>query len=173
MILAAEFTKISRHDNNTFEGTSLWSPLPGYPAFGGQIAAQALVAASLTVANNAIPNTLTILFVTHCKSNQNTKYIVRKLRDGSILDMRQVECYQGDNLVMCATFSEPDCNIYYYESETYKLYEDGFIPFIDYISRALSDGVEDQADIKYQVLYENMSMMLNVLDVEVGKKMGI
>lgn len=171
-----EFIKISRLDDLIFEGTDLWSPVPKYPAFGGQIAAQSLVSASLTVAADAVPNTLSILFVNHCRSSQNAKYMVKTLRNGNILDMRQVDCYQDDTLVstMYASFSKPDGNVHDYESEPYQLYEDEFIPFTDYTSQALGDSGASQADIrlKYQVLYENMLMMLNILDVEVGKENG-
>lgn len=171
-----DFFKISLLSGTTFEGTDLWSPFPGYPAFGGQIAAQALLAAFLTVPEISVPNTLSVMFVSRCNSKRNVRYVVKKLRDGSIVDMRQVECYQDDALVsiMHASFSKPECNIHDYEGGSHKLYEDEFIQLTDYISKALNDGGKDQAEIrlKYQVLYENMLIILKVLDVEVGKENG-
>lgn len=171
-----EFVRISKQDDMVFEGSNLWSPFPGYPAFGGQIAAQSLVSALSTVAGDAVPIALSILFVSRCLPSLATRYVVRSLRSGNVLDMRSVECYQGDTLVstMHASFSRPDCNIHDYESEKYELYEDEFIPFTEYISRALNENGGNPAEIKvkYQVLYENMLMMLNVIDVEVGKANG-
>ncbi|KAM0672746.1 DNA repair protein rad14 [Ordospora colligata] len=90
--------------------------------------------------------------------------------------MRQVDCYQNDTLVssMHASFSRPDDNAHDYEDTPYKLYEDTFVPFAEYISNALNNTSESEASIKmkFQVLYDNMQMLLNVIDVELGKETG-
>lgn len=173
-----DFVRISRLQGDSFEGTNLWSPLPGYPAFGGQIAAQSLASAFETVAADSVPTTMSILFVNRCKPAQPVRYDVRRLRDGGIVDMRQVECYQ-DNALVSTThigFSRPDNNSHDYEAEPYKLYDDVFVPFVEHISKSLgcsSDkGGQDEAEAKFRVLYENMAMMLNVLDVDVGMERG-
>lgn len=167
-----EFFRIANLGNGVFEGANLWSPFPGYPAFGGQLAAQSLASAFSTVGENSIPVTMSILFINRCKSNQKVKYAVKNLKDGSIVDMRQADCYQNDVLVSSAhiSFSRPDNNAHDYESKTYKIYDDTFIPFSEYISRSMATSSVPQAEVsaKFQILYDNMLMMLNVLDVDVG-----
>ncbi|KAH9411331.1 thioesterase-like [Ordospora pajunii] len=171
-----EFVKISKENDETFKGTDLWSPIPGYPTFGGQIAAQSLISAFYTVEEDTIPINLSILFINKCKSDQDTRYQVKRLRDGGILEMRQVDCYQNDILVssMHASFSRPEDNAHDYEDTPYRLYEDTFVPFAEYISNALNNTSESEANIrmKFQVLHENMRMLLNVIDVELGKETG-
>ncbi|ADM11605.1 acylcoenzyme A thioesterase II [Encephalitozoon intestinalis ATCC 50506] len=169
-----EFLKIARLDSWTFEGSNLWSPLPGYPAFGGQLAAQSLASAFSTVSSDSVPVTMNILFINRCKSDKKVRYSVKNLRNGSIMDMRQVDCYQDDVLISSShiSFSRPDNNSHDYESPPYTAYDDEFIPFSEYISRSLANTSTNQAEIavKFQVLYENMLMLFKVLDVDVGKE---
>ncbi|AFM98373.1 Acyl-CoA thioesterase domain-containing protein [Encephalitozoon hellem] len=167
-----DFFRIVGLGNGIFEGANLWSPFPGYPAFGGQLAAQSLASAFSTVEESSIPVTMSILFTNRCKSDQKVRYNVRNLKDGSIVDMRQVDCYQNDVLISSAhiSFSRPDNNTHDYEGTPYEIYDDTFIPFSEYISKSMAASSESQAEVsaKFQILYDNMSMMLNVLDVDVG-----
>ncbi|KMV66209.1 Acyl-CoA thioesterase domain-containing protein [Encephalitozoon cuniculi EcunIII-L] len=167
-----EFIQMVRLDSGVFEGSNLWSPLPGYPAFGGQIAAQSLASAFSTVGEDSVPNTMSILFINKCKSDQKVKYTVKNLKNGSIVDMRQVDCYQNNVLVSSAhiSFSKPDNNAHDYEGTPYRIYDDTFVPFAEYISKSLTNSSAGQAEVnaKFQVLYDNMLMMFNVLDVDVG-----
>jgi acyl-CoA thioesterase II len=171
-----EFLRIVKLQENMYEGRDLWSPFPGYSVFGGQLAALSLLSAHETADTNTKPLSISILFISRCMQDKPCSFLVKNLRDGRTMQMRQVECYQGTTLVssMHTTFSRPDENAHDYSPKPYEFYADEFMPFGDYIYEALCvDGAtETETTLKYQILYQNLQMMLNALELEVGKKNG-
>jgi acyl-CoA thioesterase II len=171
-----EFLKIVRLQENMYEGRDLWAPFPGYSVFGGQIAALSLLSAHETVDSDTKPLSITILFVNRCLQDKSCAFAVKRLRDGKTIQMRQVDCYQGTTLVstMYASFSRPDENAHDYRPKPYEFYADEFTSFSEYIYKALSvdGGSETETTLKYQILYQNLQMMLDALELDVGKEKG-
>jgi acyl-CoA thioesterase-2 len=95
-------------DSNVFEG-----PQPddgrNVRVFGGQVAAQALVAAGRTAAQRA-PHSMHLYFLRPGDSRAPLRYTVTALRDGGTFSARAVAVTQGDDRVILealASFTEP------------------------------------------------------------------
>jgi acyl-CoA thioesterase II len=78
--------------------------------FGGQVAAQALLAASLTVPRERPVHSLHGYFIRPGRSGAPLRYEVDHVRDGSSFTTRQVKAMQGDRAIfeMLASFSHPE-----------------------------------------------------------------
>jgi acyl-CoA thioesterase II len=77
--------------------------------FGGQVAAQALVAAGRTAVNRA-PHSLHLYFLRAGDPHAPLRYTVTNLRDGGTFSARAVQVTQGDDRVILealASFTEP------------------------------------------------------------------
>lgn len=95
-------------DYNTFRGIGHVGN-PG-SVFGGQIAAQALSAASRTIVQDRPVHSLHGYFVKGGKPEVAIDYHVERLRDGRSYALRQVTARQGSNIifVMTASFKRPE-----------------------------------------------------------------
>jgi acyl-CoA thioesterase-2 len=95
---------ITRLDDDVFEG---WCH-DGRPGviYGGQVAAQALVAAGSTVAEDRAPHSLHAYFVRAGRSEEPVQYRVDRVRDGRSFATRQVSAVQSGKTVftMLASF---------------------------------------------------------------------
>lgn len=85
----------------TFVGQSL--PLFGRRVFGGQILAQAMMAAAKTC--NRPVHSLHGYFIRPGDSNFPIEYQVERLRDGQKFSLRQVQAYQHQQLIFSAMIS--------------------------------------------------------------------
>lgn len=95
---------VERLDRDIFRGPTIETSLQR--TFGGQVAAQALVAATATVDDAYDVHSLHAYFVAPGKSKNQTIYLVDRLRDGRSFCSRQVKAMQdGETIfVMQASF---------------------------------------------------------------------
>jgi acyl-CoA thioesterase-2 len=95
---------LARLDDDLFEG---WCH-EGRPGmiYGGQVAAQALVAAGSTVATDRAPHSLHAYFVRAGRADEPVRYRVDRVRDGRSFATRQVSAMQDGKTVftMLASF---------------------------------------------------------------------
>lgn len=79
------------------------------PLFGGQVAAQALRAASLTVSEERVAHSLHTYFLTAGDASAPVVFTVERDRDGGRYSGRRVTAHQGDAVIlsMSCSFSRP------------------------------------------------------------------
>ncbi len=89
-----------------YEGTTNRDGM--FTVFGGQLMAQALRAASLTVDGGRPPHSLHVYFIAAGAFDTEIRFKVLRDRDGKAFSTRRVEAYQGDRLILilAASFSE-------------------------------------------------------------------
>lgn len=92
---------LEQQPNQRFIGQSL--ALFGQRVFGGQILAQALMAAAQTCSHPV--NSLHAYFIRPGDSNHPIEYEVTTLRDGQKFSLRQVSAYQHQQLIFTALIS--------------------------------------------------------------------
>jgi len=90
----------------SFEGDSL--PMPGGRVFGGQVLAQALIAAGRTVTEERHAHSLHGYFLRAGDASLPIRFEVEVLRDGGSFSARRTHAFQGDKpmLSMIASFQE-------------------------------------------------------------------
>lgn len=89
--------------NNRFISTTLSVPLPGAQGtFGGELVAQALLAALHTVPCDLVPCSIHAYFVTAGSADVHLEYQVEEIRRGRSFVHQEVRCYQGPRLVYWA-----------------------------------------------------------------------
>lgn len=84
---------LERVDETTFTGASL--PQPGGRVFGGQVLAQALIAAGRTVEPGRLPHSLHGYFLRAGEVDQPITFSVERLRDGRSFTARRTHALQG------------------------------------------------------------------------------
>ncbi len=75
----------------------------GKRAYGGHLAAQALVAACRTVTADRVPTALHVQFVRGADAGEPVRYDVERVHDGRTTSSRRVLARQGDRLAVSAT----------------------------------------------------------------------
>jgi acyl-CoA thioesterase-2 len=97
---------LRRLGDTSFEGDSL--PMPGGRVFGGQVLAQALIAAGLTVDEGRIAHSLHGYFLRPGDATKPISFEVELLRDGRSFSARRTHALQGGVpiLSMIASFQE-------------------------------------------------------------------
>jgi len=88
---------------DVFDGLS-----PAYPwgrVYGGQVVAQALRAATLTVAPDRFVHSLHAYFIRGGDSDVPIRFAVTRVRDGGSFSLRQVEARQGDGTILSLSAS--------------------------------------------------------------------
>lgn len=107
---------------------------PGAPVrmYGGELAAQALAAANLTVDGDRMPHSLQCVYVSGGDPEHELRHQVTRIRDGRSFSTRRVDVHNNDKLALTATVG-------------YHVPEAGFTH-----ARAMLDvpGPEDLADIR-------------------------
>ncbi len=95
---------LTRHDETHFTGISL--PMPGGRVFGGQVLAQALVAAGTTVDDDRAMHSMHGYFLRPGDVNQDIDFEVEILRDGKSFSARRTHALQNGKpiLSMVASF---------------------------------------------------------------------
>ncbi|MCL2090583.1 MAG: acyl-CoA thioesterase II [Micrococcales bacterium] len=88
---------------DVFVGTSL--PQPGGRVFGGQVLAQALLAAARTVTDDRLPHSMHAYFMRPGDSQVPIGLGVERLRDGRSFSVRRVTAVQHDQPLLSATMS--------------------------------------------------------------------
>ncbi len=78
---------------------------PHVRAFGGQVAAQALVAAGMTVEGDRNVHSLHSYFLRPGQPARSTTYVVDRVRDGRSFSTRRVEAWQADRLIFSLSAS--------------------------------------------------------------------
>ncbi|GAA4261133.1 acyl-CoA thioesterase [Dactylosporangium darangshiense] len=98
---------LRRVGEHTFEGRNSALDLPR--VFGGQLAAQALVAAGRTVAPPHVPQSLHATFLRPGRPERPTRFTVERVRDGRGRTTRAVTATQDDRAVLrlTAAFGAP------------------------------------------------------------------
>lgn len=99
----------ARHERGgAFAGAS--TRLPEHRAFGGQIVAQAVIAASMTVRPSAVLHSLHTYFVRAGDPRREIHFDVRSLRDGRSFHSREVEVTQDGDVIaaMHSSFQVPE-----------------------------------------------------------------
>ena len=93
-------------DENRFEGDSL--PMPGGRVFGGQVLAQALIAAGRTVDGERNAHSLHGYFLRAGDTSRPITFEVERLRDGRSFSARRTHAFQDEKplLSMIASFQE-------------------------------------------------------------------
>ena len=93
-------------DDTRFEGDSL--PMPGGRVFGGQVLAQALIAAGRTVEGERHAHSLHGYFLRAGDASRPITFEVERLRDGRSFSARRTHAFQDDKplLSMIASFQE-------------------------------------------------------------------
>lgn len=78
--------------------------------FGGQVAGQALRAATLTLSGTYVPNSLHCYFLRRGRSSEPVEIVVRRVRDGRTYASRQVDVRQDGKSIfsMMASFHVPE-----------------------------------------------------------------
>ncbi|MEJ5927141.1 acyl-CoA thioesterase II [Corynebacterium sp. H128] len=104
MAAIADVLNLERIDRDIYRGPVV--PTAFIRTFGGQVAAQALVAATRTVEADFKVHSLHGYFVAPGKSDQPTTYLVDRIRDGRSFCSRQVKAMQDGepNFIMQASF---------------------------------------------------------------------
>eukprot|EP01138_Halocafeteria_seosinensis_P003911 gb/GECG01003997.1/.p1 GENE.gb/GECG01003997.1/~~gb/GECG01003997.1/.p1 ORF type:complete len:173 (+),score=18.40 gb/GECG01003997.1/:1-519(+) len=95
-------------DTNTegcFLGADLHTPFGARGVFGGQIFAQALVAATLTVDKAKFVHSMHGYFLRSVDDATAVYYLVDQLRDGNSYATREVKAFQEDRLVFVGLVS--------------------------------------------------------------------
>lgn len=84
-----------------------------YPLYGGQVAAQALVAAGRTVAQDRPPHSLHVYFLRAGRSHERTDFVVSRERDGGSFSSRRVVASQRGRVIahMAASFHRPESGV--------------------------------------------------------------
>lgn len=96
--------ELRRLGDTTFEGDSL--PMPRGRVFGGQVLAQALIAAGRTVDESRHAHSLHGYFLRAGDASRPIRFEVEVLRDGGSFSARRTHAFQGDEpmLSMIASF---------------------------------------------------------------------
>jgi acyl-CoA thioesterase-2 len=97
---------LRRSGDTSFEGDSL--PMPGGRVFGGQVLAQALLAAGATVDHSRAAHSLHAYFLRPGDATAPISFEVERLRDGRSFSARRTHAIQGGKpiLSMIASFQE-------------------------------------------------------------------
>lgn len=97
---------LRRIDDTTFEGDSL--PMPGGRVFGGQVLAQAVMAAGHTVEDERIVHSMHGYFLRPGDASRPIRFEVELLRDGRSFSARRTHAFQDEKpiLSMIASFQE-------------------------------------------------------------------
>jgi acyl-CoA thioesterase-2 len=90
-------------DPDTFAGASL--PKPGGRVFGGQVLAQALLAAARTVEGDRLPHSVHGYFLRAGDVNLPITFAVERLRDGRSFSARRTHALQNDLPILSMTTS--------------------------------------------------------------------
>ncbi|MDR3068659.1 MAG: thioesterase family protein, partial [Cellulomonas sp.] len=88
---------------DVFVGTSL--PQPGGRVFGGQVLAQALLAAARTVTDDRLPHSMHAYFMRPGDAQVPIGLGVERLRDGRSFSVRRVTAVQHDQPLLSTTMS--------------------------------------------------------------------
>jgi len=100
----ADLLTVAPTDTDVFQATnSRYSP--GAGIYGGQVAAQALVAGGATVDQSRRPHSLHCYFLSSGKAELPVSFHVAHVRDGRSFSVRQVVGRQGDLSIFTATMS--------------------------------------------------------------------
>lgn len=104
MAVIDDVLNVERIDRDIYRGPVV--PTAFIRTFGGQVAAQALVAATRTVEPEFKVHSLHGYFVAPGQSDRPTTYLVDRIRDGRSFCSRQVKAIQegGTNFIMQASF---------------------------------------------------------------------
>lgn len=96
---------------NEFVGRTQW--MPHGRVFGGQVLAQALMAAMRTMVDNRPPHSLHSYFLRPGDITKEIKFSVEILRDGRSFSARRVHALQDDQPIfsMIASFQQPDAGL--------------------------------------------------------------
>lgn len=94
---------LQRVDDDDFRDDGVEDPLPRL--FGGQVAAQALVASGATVPTERPVHALHVHFVGLARPAERLDLHVRRLKDGRAFSLRRVDVVQRGQLVLTATAS--------------------------------------------------------------------
>lgn len=96
---------LSELDQDLSRSVRLWAPLGARGVFGGQVVAQALVAAIKTVPSNFVVNSLHSYFVLPGDSSIPIMYRVYRIRDGKSFCTRTVNARQHGKVMFTCTVS--------------------------------------------------------------------
>ena len=98
----------ARTDEDIFTGPSQW--MPRGRVFGGQVLAQALVAASHTVPGDRAVHSMHGYFLRPGDVNEHITFAVDRIHDGRSFSTRRTQAYQSSQpiLSMIASFQTPD-----------------------------------------------------------------
>lgn len=98
----------ARTREDIFTGPSQW--MPGGRVFGGQVLAQALVAASRTVPEDRVVHSMHGYFLRPGDVEQPITFSVDRIHDGRSFATRRTQCYQSGEpiLSMIASFQDRD-----------------------------------------------------------------
>ncbi|HEY9565482.1 MAG TPA: acyl-CoA thioesterase domain-containing protein, partial [Nocardioides sp.] len=88
-------------------------PGPSTRSFGGEVAAQAIHAAALTVPEDRSIHTAHTWFLLPGDTSLPVDYTVRDVRDGGSFTTRSVDATQGDRVIftMTASFQRPEAGL--------------------------------------------------------------
>ncbi|KAF5140275.1 acyl- thioesterase ii [Vairimorpha ceranae] len=167
-----DFLNLKKLDNNTYEGTELWSPFPGYPIFGGQLAAQSLCAGLFTVNLQSSPNFVHSIFLNPGDPSCPVEYTVQNIKDGKTLQMRNILGKQNGKFLVQTTIC---CTLGDSKDRDYKniqiIEKDVFVPINDYILHNLSKSNYDTELInkQYNLLVENLGVLNHSFEIKIGR----
>ena len=105
-----ELLEIEELDRDLFRGRNADHGEPRPSIYGGQVAAQALMAASRTVPDGRLPNSLHGYFLRPGRSDHPVIYAVDRDRDGGSFSARHVRALQHGEVIfsMLASFKVPE-----------------------------------------------------------------
>lgn len=95
--------ELSQHGPDTFVGAGPTYPWEGL--YGGQIVAQALRAAELTVKETSLPHSLHAYFLRMGDPQEPVRYEVERLRDGRTFTARQIVARQSTGAILNMSIS--------------------------------------------------------------------
>jgi acyl-CoA thioesterase-2 len=92
-------------ESDTFQGNNVY--IPTGRTYGGQLVAQAIIAASRTTSEYRLPNSLHAYFMMPGDLNQELTFAVERLRDGAAYSTREVSAFnaRGDRAIFKALVS--------------------------------------------------------------------
>ncbi len=103
----ATLLELDQLERDIFRGHNARHGDPSGPLYGGQVAAQALRAAGLTVADDRLPHSLHGYFLRAGRRDQPVVYLVDRDRDGRSFSARHVRAVQNGEVIfsMLASFT--------------------------------------------------------------------
>jgi acyl-CoA thioesterase II len=168
-----DFIKVVETEKNKYRSMDLWSPLPNFPVYGGQIVAQALLSAYKTFNIPVHVHSLHAYFHIPGDPKGKIDYVVDDLREGRTIKSKRVVGLQNGKTIfsMNASFSLRENDSNRYQHPKLERYEDIFVDFRDYVKELFQKHSGDSSEFgkACYVMREHMKELEKCFIIKVGE----